>query len=128
MKTIPFAFSLILAVTLTACATTPQTPTTIDESNINQGNDMVENEVTKTGQAICLPHKNVKPGDIVTMECAYGIKAEDGNYSLILSEDKMMDFQVEKTYTVTGAFTPDPKSIYDVVGTIDVNTIAESTE
>ena len=78
-------------------------------------------EVKMTGTIVCLPHKGDGPH---TMECAYGLRTEDGkHYSLMHLWDKAPDLNITQvTAEIVGVLTPpgaDEK--YDIVGVIEVS-------
>lgn len=69
-------------------------------------------EVSLTGEAVCLPHKN--PGEFQTLECAIGFKDTAGNYYALRGQP--MEWWGTE---VTGTFTNDTSGNYDIVGVID---------
>jgi len=91
--------------------------------------------VTITGTGICLPHKN--PGEIQTMECALGLKADNGgNYALNLDGlpggAPAADFQTGTHYKLTGIMVPldmikadDPMLKYDIKGRLAVTKLEQ---
>jgi hypothetical protein len=78
------------------------------------------------GMAECLPRRGVAPGQPTTMECAFGVKADDGtHYAVDLAgagEGAMMDFQTGKRVRISGTMVPvevlssDHWRIYDIRG------------
>lgn len=96
----------------------------------NEPSDEValQEEVRLTGDSVCLPHKN--PGEMQTMECAYGLQVDDNYYALDLGSF-MMDFETGKTMTIEGTFVPvealsgDQWQKYDVEGIVSVTAITE---
>lgn len=88
----------------------------------------LQEEVKLTGESVCLPHKN--PGEMQTMECAYGLQADDKYYALDLGSF-MMDFETGKTMTIEGTFVPlealssDQWQKYDVEGIVTVAAVTE---
>ena len=82
-----------------------------------------------SGEYVCLPHKN-KTGP-QTLECALGIKANEGNYYSLdtqsIDQDKVMSLQTGQKILVEGSFVPlvalssDHWQIYDIEGIIRVN-------
>lgn len=78
------------------------------------------------GTAECLPHRNVAPGQPTTMECAFGVKADDGTHFAVdlagAGEDAAMDFQTGKRVRISGTMVPvealssDHWRIYDIRG------------
>ncbi|HET9411886.1 MAG TPA: hypothetical protein VFO38_03500 [Candidatus Saccharimonadales bacterium] len=83
--------------------------------------------ITATGNLVCLPHKNVAPGQPQTLECAIGLKAQDGNFyglSGLSQQDSTTDFS--KTVNVSGTLVPpEANNKYDIRGTIKVNTFVK---
>lgn len=81
--------------------------------------------ITVTGEVECLPHKNVGPGDVITLECTYGIKDEDGrHYALSDPQFRFItNLPTGETATVNGTLLPALDSKYDIVGTIELNSV-----
>lgn len=79
--------------------------------------------VSISGSLGCLPHKG---SGIHTMECAYGLQADDGTwYGLSLSDGNIHEYTSKEQLLVTGTLTPaDANETYDIVGTIAVDTIS----
>lgn len=79
-------------------------------------------EMTVTGEVVCLPHKDTKGP--VTLECAFGIKSGGVYYALL---DPHMQYvpnlPMGKPITITGIYTKDATSIYDIVGKIEVTSV-----
>ena len=79
------------------------------------------------GEAVCLPHKN--QGDIQTMECALGIKADTGNYYSLsdsaASYTNVSKLQTGKRYEVYGNIEERADPVYQTLGTIRVTDIKE---
>ncbi len=77
--------------------------------------------ITFKGTITCLPHKG---GPATTMECAYGLKADNGShYALknLFNEPGPWEFDVGDRIEVTGMLNePSANEIYDIVGVIDV--------
>lgn len=85
-------------------------------------------KITVKGEVICLPHKNA--GGFVTMECAFGLKGDDGkNYGLKYT-DPESPFMIDtgKRFEVAGNMVPDEKGVYDVVGNIEVEAVTPLSE
>jgi hypothetical protein len=78
--------------------------------------------LTVRGNLTCLPHKNVQPGQPVTLECAIGLKTADGrHYGLreLSPRDTNTDFT--KQVQVSGnVVPPTADERYDIIGTITV--------
>lgn len=85
------------------------------------------------GTAECLPHRGVAPGQPTTMECAFGVKADDGTrYAVDLAgagEGAMVDFQIGKRVRISGTMVPvevlssDHWRIYDIRGILRVEAV-----
>lgn len=92
--------------------------------------DTVPTPITLTGTYTCLPKKST--GGPVTLECAFGLKTDEGYYSLdmssILSDNYPMLYGNE-TITVEGVLVPkemlssDRYKTYDIVGVISVEKV-----
>ncbi len=86
-------------------------------------------ETTLSGTFDCLPHKDTSGGQ--TMECAFGILADDGFYYALRIDDFEMlnSFQAGQRGTVQGLFVPveqiDGGSIYDIHGVVNVTQVIE---
>jgi hypothetical protein len=78
------------------------------------------------GNLTCLPHKNVQPGQPVTLECAIGLRTADGrHYALreLSPTDTNTDFT--KQVNITGDLVPPTADErYDIIGTITVRSFA----
>lgn len=81
--------------------------------------------ITVQGTMVCLPHKNTSGQQ--TLECAYGLKKEDGLYFALRDTDptyqNLSRAPMNTLVTVTGEFTPSPDSKYQDVGVIAVTKI-----
>ncbi len=85
-----------------------------NEQNGNQPQQpAVPNDVTPTrmslvGEYVCLPHKD--PNAIHTMECAFGLKTDDGKYYAmdfnLMSQMQPGDLETGKRISANGTFTP----------------------
>lgn len=75
---------------------------------------------TFTGTTVCLP----KPGDGPhTMECSMGLKASDQKY-YALKNNPQQTLPTDSTIKVTGkVIAPSADEVYDISGTIDVESI-----
>jgi hypothetical protein len=80
-------------------------------------------QVTLSGNLTCLPHKNVQPGQPVTLECAIGLRTNDKRFYGLqqLPEDaSVTDFN--QSIEVSGELSlPTENERYDIAGTIKVN-------
>ena len=93
-------------------------------------NTPISATTTVQGTFVCLPHKDTSGP--TTMECAFGIKADDGNYySLDLSAYSglaPMDIPVGTRSAVTGLLIATTSEIYDIKGMIRVESFEEITK
>lgn len=82
-----------------------------------------EQEVTVTGEIVCLPHKD-KEGP-QTLECAFGIMNEEGQYYALSDPDMkyITTLPTGKNASVTGGLKSSPDSIYDIVGAIEITSV-----
>jgi hypothetical protein len=82
--------------------------------------------VTVAGEVVCLPHKDQSGPQ--TMECAFGLEDDNGDYYGLSDLDQAtMGGVVDtgKMITVTGTLAePEANNIYDVVAVIEVDTVA----
>lgn len=82
---------------------------------------LFDTKVTFKGEIVCLPKKGDGPH---TMECAYGLKADNGShYALknLFNEPGPWEFDVTDRIEVTGMLrVPEANTSYDIVGTIEV--------
>lgn len=81
-------------------------------------------QITVTGESVCLPHK--EQGEFQTLECAYGIKATNGNYYGLRDPEMkyMSSLATGETVTVSGIITSAPETNYDIVGIIEVQSLS----
>jgi hypothetical protein len=82
-------------------------------------------EVTLTGTTVCLPHKNVQPGQPQTMECAIGLKELSSGRYFGLKNSSPGFIDANMNVQVTGILQPDLASFYNIVGTIQVTSIVQ---
>jgi hypothetical protein len=78
------------------------------------------------GTVECLPYRYLGPGQPATVECAFGVTADDGtNYAVDLAgagEGAMMAFQAGKRVRISGTMVPvealssDHWRVYDIRG------------
>jgi hypothetical protein len=84
--------------------------------------------ITVSGTLACLPHKNTAPGQPQTLECAIGLRTNDGRYYALKglsSEHSQTSFET-RVY-ITGSVVPPPTNTnYDTVGDITVSTFEVS--
>ncbi len=87
-----------------------------------------EERITKKGKLVCLPHKN--PGEVQTMECAYGLLAEDNKYYSLNDTDpeykNISTAPMNEPVQVTGKLTLKEDRIYASIGVIDVVEITKA--
>lgn len=86
--------------------------------------NQISGEIGVTGKIDCLPHKGNGPS---TMECAFGLKANNGRYYGLtgLNQEKLMSGEIDTgvNVKVSGILTTDPKSNYDIVGVIEIKNV-----
>ena len=82
---------------------------------------------TVQGEYVCLPHKDTEGPQ--TLECAFGIKADDGtHYALSMNDELQSQFQTGKRAVVEGLIVPtealstDQWRKYDMKGVMQVET------
>lgn len=89
---------------------------------------------TVTGVFVCLPHRGNGPS---TMECAFGIKGDDGSYYALDWSDTSVsafDLPMNTEYSVSGMYTPiealsgNHWQIYDIKGVIRVSSYREAAQ
>lgn len=88
-------------------------------------------EVTVEGVLTCLPHKD-RSGP-TTLECAYGLKQDDGTYvaldMIVYPSSNINDLTMDHRLAVTGTYRSvtevpnEPLKIYDIEGVIQVSDI-----
>lgn len=83
--------------------------------------------VTVSGTLTCLPHKNA--GEVITLECAYGVKDSKGEY-YALNDPEMerlssLNFNVPVTIGGTLDTSTAASSKYDIQGTITVTSATQ---
>lgn len=77
--------------------------------------------ITKKGEVVCMPHKNTDGPQ--TLECAYGIKDEGGDYYGLRYDNENSRFsevQIGQKITVKGLLETHNDSVYATMGTIRV--------
>ena len=86
-------------------------------------------EVTIKGTMTCLPHRDTSGPQ--TMECAFGLKGEDGVYYALHDTDptykNIGNIPNNIPVTVSGIFRPGEDARYQSIGTIDVVSVSTST-
>jgi hypothetical protein len=79
----------------------------------------VGGRISVEGELVCLPHAAGAPE---TFECVIGLReAEKRHYGL--KNAKQEDLGLNRRVRVTGRFTPGRMEAYEVVGTIDVESV-----
>lgn len=82
-------------------------------------------EQTVEGEAVCLPHKDTSGPQ--TLECAFGIKLDDGTYYALRDTDQnyknVSSLQTGERYRVTGTLKPENSDKYQSTGTLTVTSI-----
>ena len=78
------------------------------EPAVSQGEMLTPQEVTLKGTFVCLPHKDTSGPQ--TMECAQGLKAEDGNFYAVdmqaVSDTPAFSFPSDTSVTIEGQLVP----------------------
>lgn len=81
--------------------------------------------VSFTGEIVCLPHRN--PGEVQTLECAFGLKDEFGTYFSLEDTDpqygNVSSAPMGQTVKVEGELIPGESDKYASIGTIKVTRI-----
>jgi hypothetical protein len=86
-------------------------------------------ELSVSGTLACLPHKNAGTGQPQTLECAIGLRTDDGRYySLqgLSSQDSQTSFNT-RVYISGNSTPPSADTTYDTVGDIQVSRFSTST-
>ena len=82
-------------------------------------------DISMRGEIVCLPHK--KQSGPQTMECAYGLKSDQGQYYTLSDKDpqykNISNTPMNKTVEVTGSISLTVNSKYDTIGTIFITSI-----
>jgi hypothetical protein len=82
-------------------------------------------DVTITGTILCLPHKDTSGPQ--TMECAYGLKDEAGNYYGLGDSDtgykNISNAPMNTQVKVSGTLKKETSTVYPTIGTIEVTRI-----
>lgn len=120
LSTLLVALGCIL---LTSCATT----------SAHKSDDAPETprHVTLSGTSVCLPHRDASGPQ--TMECAFGLKTEDGtHYALDLSvyqAEMYWEFPTHERVSIEGSLVPledidgHTWNVYDIAGQLRVTAI-----
>jgi len=88
--------------------------------------DEVITPIVVTGTIVCLPHWDMSGA--VTLECAYGLLSDDGDYYVLRDPDPMqstiMTISTDTYVQVTGTFIPGSHQSYRSIGTIEVESVS----
>lgn len=82
--------------------------------------------ITVRGTMVCLPHKNTDGPQ--TLECAYGLKTEAGNYGLRDSDPtykNIMGLPMGEEVEITGVFEAKTDAKYDSLGVIEIRGVVK---
>lgn len=84
-----------------------------------------QEEITISGEMICLPHKNTSGPQ--TLECAFGLKADDGNnYALTDPNWKFLTGVGNGTKVeITGKLTKKQDQKYDSAGLVKIESLVK---
>ena len=77
-------------------------------------------QVILTGSIVCLKHKNVKPGDPETMECALGFKEDGTGKYYGLKNFVALMFETSAKVKVTGTLEAAISDKYEMAAVINV--------
>jgi len=83
-----------------------------------------EGPVTITGHLVCLPHINDSGPQ--TMECAFGLVDEEGNYYRLKntdSDNNINSISGDTIIEIQGVFKPGRDKVYQGVGLIEISKI-----
>ena len=84
-----------------------------------------EGTVSIKGTTLCLPHKDTSGPQ--TLECAYGLKDEKGQYYAIRDLDptykNISSLAMNSEVTLVGNFREETSKIYPIVGAIEISEI-----
>lgn len=117
---------LIAAIVITGVAATAVVMSLPKPSTNTSGSDAHDTgHIEMSGTVLCLPHKDTSGPQ--TMECAYGLQAEDGKYYGLKDSDptysNISTLAMNTKVTVSGTFKEESSAIYPTVGTIEVTNI-----
>lgn len=104
----------------------PRCATPDGRSFTDQGRAQVEpGQIAIEGTFLCLPHKNQNGPQ--TLECAYGLQDEQGNYYVIRDADptyqNISGVGTNSQVMVTGNFTQREDDKYQSIGIIEVTSV-----
>lgn len=84
----------------------------------------IGDSVTYIGTLVCLPHKDTRGPQ--TLECAYGLRTNDGKYHGLKDDGQLVfGLSINDEVQVTGTITENTSSIYNIVDTVQVETITQ---
>jgi len=91
-------------------------------SGEQSGDSQVEGIVSLRGTSTCLPH--IDTSGPQTLECAIGLKTEDGKYYALAGEgSSAITVSHDKIITVKGTLRKETSKVYQSQGTITVSEI-----
>lgn len=98
----------------------PEQCTTGDGKTFINGGTTIGAPITLDAEIVCLPHKDTSGP--TTLECAFGLKAENGSHYSFTSTESLglENYQVGQTVRVDGLVYPPPETFYDIIGMIAV--------
>lgn len=70
---------------------------------------------TFSGEIVCLPHKGDGPQ---TLECAFGLQADDGRFYKVQSDPGPLNAEVGDRVKIKGLLEPGSDDRYDTSGTL----------
>lgn len=94
-------------------------------SSVKAPSPLKDAVVTINGEAMCLPHKDTSGPQ--TMECAFGLKDEKGQYYALGDTDpnykNLSALPMGEKIEVKGTFEKGESAIYPTIGTIKVTDV-----
>jgi hypothetical protein len=96
-------------------------------SPTSQVPSITEGPVTLRGTVACMPHRETDSSRPQTLECALGLKGEDGNYYFLTgsASTPITKINQSKAITVKGILQKDTDTIYQSRGKVVVDEIIE---
>lgn len=84
---------------------------------------VTQEQITVSGEIVCLPHKDQSGPQ--TLECAYGLKADDGKYYGLsdLNFEHLPGLPTGERVTIEGKFRTSVDSKYADEGTIEISEV-----
>ncbi len=87
-----------------------------------------QGSISIKGVVLCLPHKDTSGPQ--TLECAFGLKDENGHYYGLKDSDpeykNVGNLPMNEQVEVTGSFKKETSTTYPTVGTIEVTKITRN--